>query len=106
MWASLKRCIRRDPGQPRARLVRLRANELERAYRTVFDTPEGQIVLADLAAHSRLYLAPTRDLTETQRAYADGGKALFARILACLTVTPEEHRELQEAARLELIDTL
>ncbi|MEI2388091.1 hypothetical protein [Breoghania sp. JC706] len=106
MWASLKRRVRREPGLPRARLVRLRANELERAYRAVFDTPEGQIVLADLAAHARIYLAPSPELSEVQRAYADGSKALFARILACLTVTPEEHRELQEAARLELIDTL
>ncbi|MEJ8474600.1 hypothetical protein [Roseibium algae] len=93
-WLSLKRAV----------LGRhYRARELERAYRSVFLCPEGEIVLADLAAECGMYQAPPFDLTDRQGGYQDGRKALFARILSCLRISPEEHAALQEAARLETL---
>ncbi|WP_150524023.1 hypothetical protein [Roseibium sediminis] len=94
MWQGVKRLIRGRHNQ---------ARELERSYRAVFLCPEGQAVLADLAAESGMYLAAPYELNERQSGYVDGRKALFARILSMLTVTPEEHLALQEAARRETL---
>jgi hypothetical protein len=91
-WLSLKRVTRDERHQKAA---------LERAYRSVFFTPEGQMVLADLAAHCGMYSAPPVDVDPRASGYVDGQKALFARVLACIRVAPEEHAALQEAARLE-----
>ena len=68
-----------------------------------FLCPDGETVLADLAADCGMYQAPPGDVTPEQRAYMDGRKALFARILACIRLPSEEHAALQEAARLETL---
>ncbi|WP_346908523.1 hypothetical protein [uncultured Roseibium sp.] len=94
MWHSLKR---------RARGRQAQARQLERSYRAVFLCPDGETVLADLAADCGMYLAPPGDVSPEQRAYMDGRKALFARILACIRLPLEEHAALQEAARLETL---
>ncbi|MFN3247695.1 hypothetical protein [Roseibium album] len=96
-WRSLKRL---SPDK------RHRAETLERAYRSVFLSEEGQVVLADLAAESGMYQAPPVDVDERKSGYVDGRKALYARILSMINVTPEEHAALQGAARLETISEL
>lgn len=95
MWKGVKRLIRGKENQ---------ARELERSYKAVFLCPEGQAVLADLAAESGMYLAPPIDVDARQGGYMDGRKALYARILSMLNITPEEHLALQEAARRETLE--
>ncbi len=97
VWRSLRRLspLRRD-----------RAHTLERAYRSVFSSLEGQVVLADLAAESGMYQAPPVDLDMRQSGYLDGRKAMFARILSMIRIPPEEHAALQQATRLETLPDL
>ncbi|MBO6858476.1 hypothetical protein [Roseibium sp.] len=64
------------------------------------------MVLADLAAHCRMYQAPQEDLTDVQRNFRDGQKATFARIIQTLAIPPEEVAALQQAARLETLPDL
>lgn len=94
VWHSLRRLAPRK---------RDRAERLERAYRSVFLCPDGEAVLADLAAECGMYIAPPVDLDARQGGYVDGRKALFARILHMIRISPEEHAALQEAARLETL---
>ena len=94
MWNSLRR---------RAPSRRNRARELERAYRSVFLCPDGETVLADLAAECGIYQAPPVDLRPRESGYLDGRKALYARILSMIRIPPEEHAALQAAARLETL---
>ncbi|MES0811320.1 hypothetical protein ABLO27_17675 [Roseibium sp. SCPC15] len=94
MW----NCLRR-----RAPSRRSRASELERAYRSVFLCPDGETVLADLAAECGIYQAPPVDLGPRESGYLDGRKALYARILSMIRIPPEEHAALQAAARLETL---
>ncbi|AMN52538.1 hypothetical protein ACP90_08975 [Labrenzia sp. CP4] len=94
VWRSLKRAARRR---------RERAGVLERAYRSVFLCPDGEIVLADLAAECGIYQAPPVNLEPRAGGYLDGRKALYARILSMIRIPPEEHAALQEAARLEML---
>jgi len=94
MWRSLKRVARRRKD---------RAAAIERAYRSVFLCSDGEIVLADLAAECGIYQAPPSDLSARASGYLDGRKALYARILSMIRVSPEEHAALQEAARLEML---
>ena len=97
MWHSLRRL---------SPIRRHRARDLERAYRSVFLCPEGQAVLADLAAECGMYQAPPEALDTRQSGYVDGRKAMFARILSMIRIPPEEHAALQEAARLETLPNL
>ncbi|WP_422377448.1 hypothetical protein [Roseibium sp.] len=92
MWRSLKRVAVRRKDRPAA---------IERAYRSVFLCAEGELVLADLAAECGIYQAPPADLSVRASGYLDGRKALYARILAMIRISPEEHAALQQAARLE-----
>lgn len=94
VWRSLKRA---------AHLRGRRADVIERAYRSVFLCADGELVLADLAAECGIYQAPPVDLGPRASGYLDGRKALYARILAMIRVSPEEHAALQEAARLETL---
>ncbi|POF29601.1 Bbp19 family protein [Roseibium marinum] len=94
VWHSLKRVARRR---------RDRAAAIERAYRSVFLCREGETVLADLAAECGIYQAPPSSLEPRASGYLDGRKALYARILAMIRISPEEHAALQEAARLETL---
>jgi hypothetical protein len=103
MWNSLRRMVPFRRGDDKRRNTLQRAHELERSYRAVFLCPEGQLVLADLAAECGMYLAPAIDVTERQGGYQDGRKAIFARILSMVRVSPEEHAALQEAARFEAL---
>ncbi|MEQ9277745.1 hypothetical protein [Roseibium album] len=79
---------------------------MERAYRSVFSSLEGQVVLADLAAESGMYQAPPVDLDMRQSGYLDGRKAMLARILSMIRIPPEEHAALQQATRLETLPDL
>lgn len=92
IWRSLKRI---------SPIKRHRAHFLERAYRSVFLSEEGQVVLADLAAECGMYQAPPVNVDVRESGYVDGRKALYARILSMIRVTPEEHEALQGATRLE-----
>lgn len=103
MWNSLKRAVPFLKGADPHRTRHMRARELERSYRAVFLCPEGELVLADLAAECGMYLAPALDVSERLGGYQDGRKALFARILSMIRVTGEEHAALQEAVRLETL---
>ena len=94
VWHSLKRIARRREE---------RRTAIERAYRSVFLCPEGEAVLADLAAECGIYQAPPIALEPRAGGYLDGRKALFARILTMIRIPPEEHAALQEAARLETL---
>lgn len=93
-WRSLRRATRRREERPAA---------IERAYRSVFLCPDGELVLADLAADCGIYQAPPVELDPRASGYVDGRKALFARILSMIRVSDEEHAALQEAARLETL---
>lgn len=93
-WLSLRR---------RAPQRKHRGKEIERAYRSVFLCPDGEMVLADLAAECGMYQAPPVALDTRQSGYVDGRKAMFARILSMIRIPPEEHAALQEAARLETL---
>ncbi|WP_299812426.1 hypothetical protein [uncultured Roseibium sp.] len=97
IWRSLRR---------RTPFISRRPAELERAYRSVFLCPDGQTVLADLAALSGIYQAPPIDVDPRRGGYVDGRKALFARILSMIRISEEEHAALQEAARLETLPSL
>jgi len=94
VWRSLRRL---------APTRKHRGRELERTYRSVFLCPEGEAVLADLAAECGIYQAPPVALDTRQSGYLDGRKAMFARILSMIRIPPEEHAALQEAARLETL---
>lgn len=96
-WHSLRRIARRREE---------RRTAIERAYRSVFLCPDGEVVLADLAAECGMYQAPPVALEERPGGYLDGRKALFARILTMIRIPPEEHAALQEAARLETLPDL
>jgi len=96
VWRSLRRMAPKR---------KHRGKELERAYRSVFLCPEGEAVLADLAAECGMYQAPPVALDMRQSGYLDGRKAMFARILSMIRIPPEEHAALQEAARLETLPT-
>ncbi|WP_269580840.1 Bbp19 family protein [Roseibium sp. Sym1] len=94
IWRSLKRAAWRRKQRPAV---------VERAYRSVFLCPDGELVLADLAAECGIYQAAPVELGVRAGGYLDGRKALFARILSMIRVSPEEHAALQEAARLETL---
>lgn len=96
VWHSLKRIARREN----------RADAIERAYRSVFLCSEGETVLADLAAECGIYQAAPAEISQRESGYLDGRKALYARILSMIRISPEEHAALQEAARLETLPDL
>ncbi|MEL7527415.1 MAG: hypothetical protein AAFN16_16675 [Pseudomonadota bacterium] len=97
LWHSLRR-ITRQRGK--------KADAIERAYRSVFLCVDGETVLADLAAECGIYQAAPAALSPRESGYVDGRKALFARILSMIRISPEEHAALQEAARLETLPDL
>ncbi|MET1411672.1 hypothetical protein ABVF61_05360 [Roseibium sp. HPY-6] len=94
LWRCLRRIARRRED---------RAVAIERAYRSVFLCPEGETVLADLGAECGIYQAAPAELSPRESGYLDGRKALYARILSMIRISPEEHAALQEAARLETL---
>lgn len=91
------------PALKRGRVIQLR---LTRAYRSVLlKDEESQIVLADLAEASGYYQVSPPLATGEQRAFADGMREVFSRILGRLRMTDAELVALEEAAREEALLT-
>lgn len=90
-------------------LRRQRPNEAElrlaAAYKSVFEKQSEQveIVLADLAAHTGFYLVdpPGADLSLYQAGYNAGQRAAFGRLFQFLSLSDEQLRALEVAARAE-----
>jgi hypothetical protein len=59
--------------------------------------------LADLAYFTGFYAVSDETVTDTARAYADGKRVAFGRILQFLNLTPDERRGLEQAARAEVL---
>jgi len=79
--------------------------KLANAYRSVFgkDGENTEIVLADLAAHTGFYMVepPGADLSQFQAGYNAGQRAAFGRLFQFLTLSDEQMRALEVAARQE-----
>lgn len=79
--------------------------QLVAAYRSVFGRKgeDVEIVLADLAAHTGFYLVepPGSDLSQFQAGYNAGQRAAFGRLFHFLSLSDEQMRALEEAARAE-----
>ena len=71
---------------------------LARAYRSVFATGEGQMVLADLARHSGFYRITERGASEVIQ-YNEGMRATFWRIFSMLRLTHADMTRLAREAR-------
>lgn len=81
--------------------------QLAEAYRDVFagrgDRTKAQIVLADLANEAGFHRALGPGFDALDRAWHDGAKASFARIVSFLGMEPAEVEALQTAARREAL---
>ena len=88
---------------------RIAQARLTAAYRGTFSgngTKEDvEIVLADLAAESGYYGVSPADLPADQLKFVEGGRRVFARILASMRMTDAELGALEEAARSEALTT-
>lgn len=73
--------------------------EILRAYKTVFDSEAGRIVLDDILTATRYFAVTPPGKSPDERAYADGAREAARHILAKLKVTPEEMGHLYETAR-------
>lgn len=75
------------------------------AYHEVFgkETESVEMVLADLAAHTGFYQVepPGVDMTAYQAGYRNGLRAAFGRLFSFLSLSDEQLRALEEAARAE-----
>ena len=100
---------RKYPQRPRGAAAQ---QDLVKAYRDVFLTTgtaeqsQKEIVLADLANASGFYQTGTPTTGPEARAFADGKRSVFARILTHLRMPPELVMSLETAAQVEgMIDT-
>lgn len=75
--------------------------DLMEAYRAVFRTEHGQMVLADIANDTGFYRVNGEGVSPDDRAFSDGKRAAFGRIYRFLNLTDEEQQALQVAARAE-----
>lgn len=79
--------------------------QLVAAYAEVFgrESEAVELVLSDLAAHTGFYRVepPNGDLTAYQAGYGNGLRAAFGRLFQFLTLSDEQLRALEEAARQE-----
>lgn len=79
--------------------------QLHAAYLEVFgkQTEAAEIVLADLAAQTGFYMVepPDADLSLYQAGYSAGQRAAFGRLFHFLSLSDEQLRALEEAARAE-----
>lgn len=76
--------------------------ELIKAYRTVFRSQEGQVVLSDLANKSGFYKATlAHGSTDREIWQTEGKRLLFAEIFALLNLSDTDLRALEYAARRE-----
>lgn len=79
-------------------------SRLARAYQAVFligkpDETERNLVFVDLAEQSGFYKITPPPCTDDERAFGEGKRALFAHIFAYLSLSEEEIRTLETAAR-------
>ena len=77
---------------------------LARAYRRVFATDDGQIVLRDLARHSGFYRITSPGSAEVI-AYNEGMRATFWRIFGFLRLTGQDMAKLAKEAREQSVST-
>lgn len=79
--------------------------QLHAAYLEVFgkQTEAVEIVLADLAAQTGFYMVepPDADLSLFQAGYSAGQRAAFGRLFHFLSLSDEQLRALEQAARAE-----
>lgn len=79
--------------------------QLVAAYGEVFgkQTEAVELVLSDLAAHTGFYRVepPSGDLSAYQAGYSNGLRAAFGRLFQFLSLSDEQLRALEEAARRE-----
>jgi len=74
------------------------------AYRNIFNGGEdADLVIKDLASWSGFYQVTPPEMPNDQVKFAEGGRRVFARILASLRMTDAEIRALEEAARIEAL---
>ena len=71
---------------------------LARAYRSVFSSADGRIVLADLARHSGYWRITERGASEVIQ-YNEGMRATFWRIFSMLRLTHADMEALAKEAR-------
>lgn len=80
------------------------ADRLSNAYNEVFSRQESaELVLADLAAFSGFYQVTPPGASDAEVRYAEGMRAVFARIERFRLLTPTERTQLEQAARQEAI---
>lgn len=79
--------------------------KLVAAYQDVFgkQTEAVEMVLADLASHTGFYRVepPGSDMSAYQAGYVNGSRAAFGRIFSFMSLSDEQLRALEEAARIE-----
>jgi hypothetical protein len=74
---------------------------LHTAYRSFFDTPNGQLVLADLAVYSGWDTVSDLSIGALGLAEANGKRTVFARINGMLNMTADERAQLAQAVKRE-----
>ena len=90
LWPTVKRLFQKKPaGQA--------YQHMEAYQKTFLGTPEGKMVLADLAAHTGFYSSTHPQTSPEARAYQDGMRNVYSRILSIVRMTEEEKRALEEA---------
>lgn len=79
--------------------------ELTDAYRRVFagraSLEDAEVVLADMVNASGYYSVSGPNVSDTERAFADGKRAVIARLLAFLQLPDSVRAQLERAARAE-----
>lgn len=96
LWQTVRRLFN---GKPAAQAY-ARTN----AYKAVFDSREGQIVLADLAEHTGFYFSTHPNTSPEARAYQDGMRNVYSRILSVIRLTDDEQIALEKAVFDEASD--
>ena len=69
-----------------------------RAYREVFSTDAGKVVLRDLARHTGFFYTTERGASEVIQ-YNEGMRAAFGRIFSMLSLTPGDMTRLARETR-------
>ncbi len=85
--------------------------ELADAYRALFrgraSDAQRDMVFVDLASFSNFYGVAPPNLTADERAYREGARSVFGRIVAHVHMTDLEREALQKATRFEaMVDQL
>lgn len=105
-WQWLGRKFPRNPRGPAAHVFLIGAYRRVLVRGGIATDEDKQIVLADMANASGFYRVSGAGISATDRAFADGMRATYARVHLFLKMTPEEVGHLEEAARQEaMIDS-